>query len=74
MGRFIKPRASAIFFHLAYSLDGPGPSIAVPGPHEEFSNSDFGIWIGVKYFSDGFCRPIRIHKVCKALILSKHIV
>ena len=34
--RFIKPRASSIFVHPAYSLDGPGPSIAISGPHENF--------------------------------------
>ena len=35
--RFIKPRASTIFGPLAYSLDGPGPSILVSGSHEDFS-------------------------------------
>ena len=40
---FIKPIASTIFGHPVYSLDGPGPSVEVSGPHEEFFNSDFGI-------------------------------
>ena len=51
--RFIKPRASTIFGHPEYSLDGPGPLITVSVPHEECLNSDFGIWIGGKHFSDG---------------------
>ena len=46
--RFIKPRASTIFFQAVYSLDETGPSMAVSGPHEEFFNSAFGIWIGEK--------------------------
>ena len=68
---FIKPRASTIFGHPEYSLDGPGLSIAVLGPHEEFFSSDFGIWIGGNNFSDGCCRPIRMQEVCRALGL-KH--
>ena len=32
--RLIKPRASTIFGHPVYSLDGTGPSMAVSGPHE----------------------------------------
>ena len=40
---FIKPIVSTIFGHPVYSLDGPGPSVEVSGPHEEFFNSDFGI-------------------------------
>ena len=44
--RFIKPRASIIFVHLVYPLDGIGPSIAISGPHEEFLNNAFVIWIG----------------------------
>ena len=74
MGRFIKPRASTIFFHPEYSLDGPGPSIVVSGPHEEFLDSVFVIWIGVKYFSGGSCRPIRIQELWRALGLRQHIV
>ena len=35
--RFIKLRASTILGHPAYSLDGPGLSISVSVPHEEFS-------------------------------------
>ena len=31
-------------------MDGPGPSIVIPGPHEEFLNSDFGIYIGRNIF------------------------
>ena len=61
--RFIKPRLSTIFGHPVYSLDVPGPSIAVSGPHEDFFNSAFGIWIGGNNFSDGCCRPIRMHEV-----------
>ena len=37
VGRFIKPRASTIFGNPEFSLDGPGPSIAVSVPHEDFS-------------------------------------
>ena len=47
---FIEPRASTTFFHPVYSLDGQGTSMTVSGAHEEFFNSDFGIWIGGKYF------------------------
>ena len=43
----IKPIASTIFGHPVYSLNVPGQSMALSGPHEEFFNSDFGIWIGV---------------------------
>ena len=43
---FIKPRASTIFGHPVYSLDMPGPSMAVSGPYEEFFNSALGIWVG----------------------------
>ena len=50
---FIKPRASTRFFHPAYSMGGPGPSIVVSDPHKEFFNSNFGIWIGGNNFSDG---------------------
>ena len=39
-----------MFGHLVYSLDGPGTLIAASGPHEEFFNSSFGIWIGGKHF------------------------
>ena len=55
-------------------MDGPGPLMAVSGPHEEFFNSDFGIWIGGKHFSDSCCRTIRIHKVWSALVLRQHRV
>ena len=48
--RFIKPRASTIFGHPVYSLDGPGPSMEVLGTHEEFFNSAFSIWIGSDIF------------------------
>ena len=41
--RFIKSRASEMFGHPVHLLEGPGPSIPVSGPHEEFSNSAFGI-------------------------------
>ena len=51
--RFIKPRASPIFGHPLYSLDGPRISMEVSEPHEEFFNSAFGIWIGGNHFSDG---------------------
>ena len=33
---FIKPRASTMFEHPVYSLDGPGLSMEVLGPHERF--------------------------------------
>ena len=48
--RFIKPRASTMFVHPEYFLDGPGPSIALSGPHEGFFNSVFGILIGGNHF------------------------
>ena len=48
--RSIKPRASKIFRHPGCSLDGPGPSVAVSGPHEELCNSNFSIWIGGNKF------------------------
>ena len=51
--RFIKPRASTMFGHPVYFLDGPGPSTSVPGPHEEYFNSDFALWISGKYFHMG---------------------
>ena len=41
---FVKPIASTIFGHQINSLDGPGPSISISGPHEEFFKSAFGIW------------------------------
>ena len=34
--RFIKPRSSSIFGHPVYSMDGPGPQIAVSVPYEDF--------------------------------------
>ena len=37
VGIFIKLRESTIFGHMAYSLDIIGPSIAVTGPHKDFS-------------------------------------
>ena len=70
--RLIKTRASKTFGYLSYSLDGPGPSIAILEPHGEFFNSDFGIWMGGKYFSDGCCRPIRIYKVWRYLGKRQH--
>ena len=48
--RFIKPRASTIFGHPVYFMDGPGALIVISGPHEEFFNSSFGIWISTKKF------------------------
>ena len=72
--RYIKPIASEIFFHPEYLMYGFGPSFAVSGPHEEFFNSSFGIWIGGNNFSGGCSRPIRIHKVWMALRLSQHTV
>ena len=51
--RFIKPRELTIFGHPVYSLDGPGSSMAVSRPYEEFFNGDFGIWIVGKNFSGG---------------------
>ena len=65
--RFIKSIASTMFGHTVYSLDGPGTSISVSGPHGEFFNSDFALYIGGKHFPDGCCRPIRIHEVWRAL-------
>ena len=35
--RFIKNRSPTMFGHPEYSLDGPGPSISVLCPHEDFS-------------------------------------
>ena len=65
--RFIKPRASTMFGHPVYSLYGPGPSIAVSGPHEEYFNINFDLWIGGKNVSDGCLIPIRVHEVCRSL-------
>ena len=72
--RFIKPRTSIIFGYLTYSPDRPVPSILVSGPHEDFSNSAFGICIGRTHFSDGRCRPISMHKVWRYLLLRHNIV
>ena len=72
--RFIKTRSSKMFVHPVYSLEGTGPSIAVPGPHEECFNSAFDLWIGGKYFSDGQCIQIRMPKVWMALGLRYIIV
>ena len=33
MERLVKDRVSTMFDHPEYSMDGPGPSIAVPGSH-----------------------------------------
>ena len=41
--RFNKPRATKLFRHPSYSLDGPGTLISVPGRHAIFFNSAF--WI-----------------------------
>ena len=71
---FIKPRASTMVGHPVYFLGGPGPSIAVSGPHEKILNSDFAIWIGGNHFSYECCRPIRIHEVWRDLGLSQLIV
>ena len=46
---FIKHRASTISGHPVYSPDGPGPSMVVLGPHEEFPNGAFQIWVGGKH-------------------------
>ena len=48
--RLIKPRASTIFCHPVYSLDGPGTSMAVSGTDEEIFNSSLEIWMGGKNF------------------------
>ena len=40
--RFIESRASTIFVHPSYYMDGPGPSISVSGPHEDFSTVILG--------------------------------
>ena len=65
--RLIKPIASKMCGYPVYLLDGTGPSIAVSGPHKEFFNSAFAIWIGGKNFSDGCCRPIRMHELWRDL-------
>ena len=70
--RFFKTIASTIFVHPEYLMDGPGPLIAVSVPHYEFYNSSFGIWIGQNNFSDGLCRPIRMHEVWRSLVLRKN--
>ena len=69
MDRFFKPRSSAMLGHLVYSLDGPGAPMTVSGTHEGFFNSAFGIWIGGKHVSDGFCRPIRMHEVSRVSVI-----
>ena len=71
--RFIKPRASKIFGHQSYSLGDPRPLILVSGPHEEFFNSAFGIYI-YGDFLVRCCRPIRMHAVWKTLVLSQNRV
>ena len=63
MERFIKPRASKRFGHPEYCPDGTGPSIAVSLPNEDVFESAFGLWPSGKHFSNGCCRPIRMHKV-----------
>ena len=65
--RFIKPRSSKMFGHPVYSLDRPGPLIAVSGPHEKIFNSNFALWIGGKNFSDGCCRPIKVAQSMEGL-------
>ena len=60
-----------MFGNPVYSLDGPGPSISVSGLHEEFFNGDFGIWIGGKHSSEGFCGPIMMQEVGRALVLKQ---
>ena len=65
--RFIQPISSTIFDRPEKYLGGTGPSISVSGPHEEFFNSAFGIWIGGKYFPNGCCRKIRMQKVFEGL-------
>ena len=72
--RFFKPIASKMFGHPVYSLGGIGPSIAVLCPHQEFLNSAFALLMGGKNFSDGCCRPTRMHEVWRALGLSQIIV
>ena len=67
MERFVKPKESTIFRYPVYLMDGPGPSIAVLGPHEEFFNSAFWICICGKHSSHGFFRPITMHEVWRAL-------
>ena len=62
-----------MFCHSEYLLDGPGSSIAVSGLHEEFFNSDFGVWIGGKN-SGGCYRPIMIQKLWRALGLNQNRV
>ena len=71
--RFIKHIASTTFSLPVYSLDGPGPYIAISGPHEGFFNSVFGIWIGEEN-SDGCCITIGICEVWRALGLRQHRV
>ena len=51
--RFIKTRASKKIGHPVYLLDGPGPSTAISGPHQEFFNVALRIWICGKHFSCG---------------------
>ena len=65
--RFIKPRASTMFGNPVYLLYAPGPSSAVSGPHADFSNCAFAIGMGGNNFSDGCCRPIRMHDLWRAL-------
>ena len=69
MVRFIKPRASTMFGNLVYFLDGPGPSIYISGPHEEYFNIAFALWKGGNIFSDECCRTIRMNEVWRDLEL-----
>ena len=48
--------------------------MAVSGPHYEFFNSAFGIWIGGKKFSDGCCKLIRMQKLWRALGIRQQIL
>ena len=48
MDSFIKPTASTMFGHPLYLLDGPGLSIEISVPHEDFFISSFRMCIGEK--------------------------
>ena len=57
MHSFIKLRASTMFIHMEYSIDGLGTLIAVSGLQEEFFSSAFWFLDG-RESSDGVCRKI----------------
>ena len=71
--KFIKPRASKMFVHPEYCLDGTWPLISVSVSHKKSFRCAFGIWMGEKK-TYGCCIQISVHKVCRELELREHRV